>query len=131
MTAAVEIRVAAGTKQPIHFGGGHELFGLYHPPAGAMRDAAILLVCPLGTDYTRSDRAHRHLAERLAAMGFPVLRYDHYGTGDSGGDEHAPELVRAWLDDVGIAAAELRARSGLAKIALIGLRIGATFATAH
>jgi len=129
----IEIRSPAGTKQPIHFGvDGRPLFGFYHPPnPGPWRGVGVVLCRPIGTDQTRSDRVYRHLAERLASAGFACLRFDLFGTGDSGGDERAPALARAWLDDVGLAAAELRARSGAEKIALFGLRLGGTLAFLH
>lgn len=129
----IEIRSPSGSKQPIHFGAaGRPLFGFYHPPQpGPWRGVGVLLCRPIGTDQTRSDRVYRHLAERLAAAGFACLRFDLFGTGDSGGDELAPGLMRAWLDDVGLAADELRARSGAETIALFGLRLGATLAFVH
>jgi alpha-beta hydrolase superfamily lysophospholipase len=129
----IEIRSAAGSKQAIYFGAeGRPLFGFYHPPLpGPWRGVGVVLCRPIGTDQTRSDRVYRHLAERLAAAGFACLRFDLFGTGDSGGDQKAPALVRAWLDDVGLAAADLRARSGAEKIALFGLRLGATLAFVH
>jgi alpha-beta hydrolase superfamily lysophospholipase len=123
------VRTAAGWKEPIYFGSpSRPLFGFYHGPGDGWRDAAVVLCNPLGTDQTRSERTYRHLAERLAAMGFPCLRYDHFGTGDSGGDETSPDLVRAWIEDVGVACDELRARSGVRSIALVGLRLGASLA---
>jgi len=127
---AAEIRSGSGRKQPIHFGlPGRPLFGFYHPPAdGSVRGVGVVLCGPIGTDQTRSDRTFRHLAEHLAAAGFACLRFDLYGTGDSGGDEFVPGLVRAWLDDVGAASDELRGRSGAQSIALVGLRLGATLA---
>jgi alpha-beta hydrolase superfamily lysophospholipase len=70
------------------------------------------------------------LAEDLAAAGFPVLRFDFGGTGDSSGSERDPGRAEAWLEDVKLAADELRARSGTAEIALVGLRLGATVAAA-
>jgi alpha-beta hydrolase superfamily lysophospholipase len=88
----------------------------------------VVLCPPIGTDRTRSDRTYRHLAERLADAGFACLRFDLFGTGDSGGDESAPGLLRAWVDDVGLAIQELRARSGAEAISLVGLRLGATLA---
>jgi len=91
----------------------------------------VVLCPPIGTDRTRSDRAYRHLAERLADAGFACLRFDLFGTGDSGGDESAPGLLQAWLDDVGQAIRELRARSGAETISLVGLRLGATLAMLH
>jgi alpha-beta hydrolase superfamily lysophospholipase len=126
------IQSNSGTKVPIHFGvHGRPLFGFYHPPetAGAeWRDVAVVLCNPLGSDHTRSERTYRHLAERLAAAGFPTIRFDFFGTGDSGGDELEAGLVQAWIEDVGAAVAEARARSGATKVALVGLRLGATLA---
>jgi pimeloyl-ACP methyl ester carboxylesterase len=128
-----EIQAVPGRKQAIHFGAPHRpLFGFYHPPsAGVWRDTAVLLCNPLGTDQTRSDRTYRRLAERIGGAGFPCLRFDLFGTGDSGGDEFAPALVRAWLDDIALATDEVRARCGARQIALVGLRFGATLALAH
>lgn len=129
---SIEIRGPVGIKHAIAFGSDGELFGLHHPAASSTRrGVGIVLVCPLGTDYTRSDRAYRHLAERLAASGFDVLRYDHYGTGDSAGDDAALELVRRWRDGVGDAVEALRERMGGTTIGLVGLRLGATLAMAH
>jgi alpha-beta hydrolase superfamily lysophospholipase len=127
----VEIRAVAGRKQPIHFGAPGR-FGFYHPPKdGPWRGAGVVLCNPIGTDQTRSDRTYRHLAERLSAAGFACLRFDLYGTGDSGGDEFVPGIVRAWVDDIRTAADELRARSGAQNISLVGLRLGATLAFVH
>jgi len=129
----IEIRTASGIKQAIHFGATERpLFGFYHPPKpGPWRAVGVVLCRPIGTDQTRSDRVYRHLAERLAAAGFACLRFDLFGTGDSGGDERTESLVRAWLDDIALAAAELRARSGARTIALFGLRLGAMLAFVH
>lgn len=129
----IEIRAPSGRKEAIYFGPeGRPLFGFHHPAAeGPRRGVGVVLCSPIGTDHTRSDRAYRHLAERLAAAGFDCLRFDLFGTGDSGGDESTPGLVRTWLDDIGQAADELRARSGVETIALVGLRLGATLALAQ
>ncbi len=125
-----EIRSAAGRKQPLYFGApGRSLLGFYHPPGPvARRDTAVLLCAPIGTDHQRSDLTFRHLAERLAATGFPCLRFDLSATGDSGGEEQAAGLVRSWLDDVGLAIDELRTRSGAHAVSIVGLRLGATLA---
>jgi alpha-beta hydrolase superfamily lysophospholipase len=130
---STEIRAASGRKLPIHFGAsGHALFGFYHPPReGAWRATGVVLCNPIGTDQTRSDRTYRHLAERLAAAGFPCLRFDLFATGDSGGEAFEPGTVRTWTDDVRAAVDELRRRSGAERIALVGLRLGATIAFAH
>jgi alpha-beta hydrolase superfamily lysophospholipase len=130
VVAVEEVLGVGGRKQPVHFGiPGRPLFGFYHPAAdGPGRGVGVVLCSPIGTDQTRSDRTFRHLAERLAAAGFACLRFDLYGTGDSGGDEFVPGLARAWVDDVGAASEELRGRSGVRSIAMVGLRLGATMA---
>ncbi|HEY6477683.1 MAG TPA: alpha/beta hydrolase, partial [Polyangia bacterium] len=121
---------AAAEKVPLLFGpAARPLFGFYHPPAGpGVRSAGVLLCNPIGDDLVRAHRTFRHLAERLAGAGFPVLRFDFDGTGDSAGDERDPDRVAAWRADIGRAAAELRARSGIDRLALVGLKLGATFA---
>jgi dienelactone hydrolase len=118
-------------KIPIQFGSlVSPLFGWYHPPGSARRAGGIIICNPLGDDLVRAHRPLRHLAERLAAAGFPVLRFDYRGTGDAAGDESEPARVPAWLTDIGSAVDELRARSGVARVALVGLRAGAVLAWA-
>ncbi len=123
----------ASGKFAIHFGASDEpLFGLYHPPAPAhaRRGLGVVVCPPLGDDLIRSHRPLRHLAERLAASGFAVLRLDYRGTGDSAGDERGPDRVHGWTEDVGFAADELRARAGVSRLAFVGLGAGGTLASA-
>jgi dienelactone hydrolase len=116
-------------KIPIQFGSlVSPLFGWFHPPRGARRSGGIVICNPVGDDLVRAHRPLRHLAERLAAAGFPVLRFDYRGTGDSAGDESEPGRVAGWLADVSAAADELRARGGVERLAFVGLRAGATLA---
>jgi alpha-beta hydrolase superfamily lysophospholipase len=113
--------------RPIHFGPAERaLFGWYHAPQGAPRDCGVLLCNPIGDDYVRAHRPLRHLAEMLARAGFGVLRFDFHGTGDSSGTERDRERVAAWIADVHLATDELRARTSAARVAIVGLRLGAT-----
>ena len=82
---------------------------------------------PFGREYTRAFRTYLQTAIRLARAGFPVLRFDYYGTGDSSGDE-VPGQLSAWLAGIASAVEELKARSGVSRVWLIGLRIGGTLA---
>jgi alpha-beta hydrolase superfamily lysophospholipase len=82
----------------------------------------------LGHEYNGSHRSYRHLAEKLASAGLAAMRFDYHGTGDSGGNENDPELVRTWLDDIERAVDEFQRRSGVRKIALVGARAGALLA---
>ncbi len=87
------------------------------------------MVCnPIGDDYVRAHRTLRHLAERLAVAGFPVLRFDFHGTGDSAGDERAPDRVAAWRRDIATAIDFAKAETGVDRVAIVGLRFGATVA---
>jgi alpha-beta hydrolase superfamily lysophospholipase len=104
-------------------------FGWYHAPSGSNhgRDTAVVLCPPLGHEMLCMHRAYRHLAERLAALGFPVLRFDYHGTGDSVGDDHHPDRVPAWLGTIEQAVDMMR-DAGAARVALVGVRMGATLA---
>jgi dienelactone hydrolase len=118
------------TKVPIYFGAaGRPLFGFYHPPIGPQqRRAGVVLCGPIGDDIIRAHRTFRHLAETLAGAGFAVLRFDFDGTGDSAGDERDSHRVATWREDVRRATNELRSRSGVEQVALLGLKLGGTMA---
>ena len=117
-------------KEPIYFGPPERpLLGFYHPPSGAKPRAVAVLLCnPIGDDLIRAHRPFRHIAESLASAGFPVFRFDFDGEGDSAGDVRDPDRVKTWRGDIGRAAAELRALSGVDRLAFVGLKLGATFA---
>jgi pimeloyl-ACP methyl ester carboxylesterase len=63
------------------------------------------------------------LAARLAGAGFPVLRFDYYGCGDSSGRDDEG-TVHQWLEDISAAASELRRRAVCREICVVGLRLG-------
>lgn len=111
--------------EPFYFGTpGQPLFGCYHAPtAGPTRECGVVLCYPMGEEYIRFHRAFRQLAERLSRVGFPALRFDFYGCGDSAGDDEAGRLAQ-WLTDVSTAIHEIRRRSHVEKVCLIGLRLG-------
>ncbi|HEY0195196.1 MAG TPA: hypothetical protein VGC42_28975, partial [Kofleriaceae bacterium] len=64
---------------------------------------------------------------QLERAGLAALRFDYSGTGDSLGDGAAVS-VEGWIRDVEVAAERLRAASGATRIAIVGLRFGATLA---
>src|SRR5262245_8564602 len=108
---------------------GRYLFAWHHParPIGR-RGAAVVLCPPLGSDYICTYRVWRLLAERLASIGFDVLRFDYEGTGDSSGDLAEPCRLKAWLDSIEQVITESRKLTGSREVALVGLRIGAVLA---
>jgi alpha-beta hydrolase superfamily lysophospholipase len=116
---------------PIHFGTPERpLFGWHHAPARTAEvcRGGVVLCPPFGWELVRSYRSFRHLAERLSASGFHVLRFDYDGTGESAGADGDPGRLRAWRGSIGSAIDELRARSGLSTASVFGARLGATLA---
>ena len=67
------------------------------------------------------------LARKLEGAGYAAMRFDYAGTGDSSG-EIADFGVDAWVEDIEAAAEVLRQESGVTRIVLVGLRLGATLA---
>ncbi len=125
-TAAAPARPAQ--PQPIYFGPGGSLFGMYHAAARPRpKTTAIVLCLPIGHEYDRVHRAFRNIAVGLARAGFPVLRFDYYGTGDSHDEASTATLLR-WQTDVAAAVDEVKRRSGVPRASAVGLRLGATIA---
>jgi pimeloyl-ACP methyl ester carboxylesterase len=106
------------------------LFSCYHGPAGVARDLGVVLCKPFGYEMLCAHRAIRHLAERLAGAGFPTVRLDVDGTGDSSGTDTDPDRFSAWLSSIEAAVHSLE-RNGLRRIALIGIRFGALLAAEY
>jgi pimeloyl-ACP methyl ester carboxylesterase len=67
------------------------------------------------------------LGRRLAAAGHHVLRLDYHGTGDSAGEFEDTQQSH-WLDDIDAAIVELKDIAHVSRVALVGVRYGATLA---
>ena len=111
-----------------YFGGRRQLLGALHQPQRLRpRGTGVLLCNPFGEEASRAHRTYRVLATQLERAGYACLRFDYSGTGDSLGESSAA-TVDAWVGDVAIAAERLQAASGATRIAVVGLRFGATLA---
>ncbi|HZZ01666.1 serine aminopeptidase domain-containing protein [Paraburkholderia sp.] len=108
--------------RPVVFDG---RFGWLHPAEGP---SGVVLCYPFGYDALCTYRGMRRLAERLAARGMPVLRFDYPGTGDAAGEASEPGRWRAWIDSIKQAVALLRETAGVEHVTLCGLRLGGTLA---
>lgn len=75
---------------PVFFDG---LAGMYHAAAGT---TAVLLISPWGFEELCSRTTYRLVGERLAALGYPCLRFDLPGTGHSAGVSSEIEDEEAW-----------------------------------
>ncbi len=104
------------------------LFAWLHQPEHARCDHGVVLCPPLGHEQIHAHRSLRHLADAAARAGFPVLRFDYHGSGDSPGTEQEPDRVGTWLANVRDALAWMRERLGCRRLTLVGLRAGAALA---
>ncbi|MDQ6882431.1 MAG: alpha/beta hydrolase, partial [Pseudomonadota bacterium] len=127
VTAPLAARVVAAV--PVVFGAaGRVCFGWFHAAASPARGMGVLLCRPVGYEALCAYRAYKQLALQLAAAGFDVFSFDYDGTGDSAGEDADPGRVPAWVDSTIGAAAELKRLGGVSRVALFGLRLGATLA---
>ncbi len=115
--------------RPTFFGpASHRLFGIHHSGRGdTLRDTGVILCYPSPQEYRMVHWAYQKLAVALASNGFSVLRFDYFGTGDSEGRSDEPTLDQ-WVDDIRMAADELRESTGARRISLVGMRLGGMLA---
>lgn len=103
------------------------LFGWWHVPDGGRARGGVVLCPPFGMEAASAGPALRRLAAQLTEEGFLVLRFDYDGTGDSAGQGHDPDRVSSWLNSVQ-AAVDAMFAGGASRVALVGMRMGATLA---
>jgi pimeloyl-ACP methyl ester carboxylesterase len=117
------------TPQPFFFGrAARRKFGCYDGPvAGPFRQTAMVLCYPFGHEYVRAHRSYRRLARALTESGFPVLRFDYSGCGDSAGGGEAASL-EVWTQDLQEAIDAIHARCSATSLCLIGGRLGGAIA---
>ena len=120
----------AVSPEPIFFGPAERaLFGwLHRPPPGREPGAGLIICNPFGNEALCAHRTIRHLSARAAAAGFPVLRFDYDGTGDSAGHSFEAERLAAWVASIHSAADTLKETTGVGRLYLAGFRLGATLA---
>ena len=106
-------------------------FGWLHADAScAGCDVAVLICPPVSWDTLRSHHSLRLLADSCMMAGYPTLRINYPGTGDSRDLAPGEEHWAAWQASITAAADWLRATTGAKRLVLAGLRLGATLATA-
>lgn len=102
---------------------GRRLFSILHSPQGRAR-AGVLMCAPILHEYVRSYRLFALLGDALANHGVAALRFDYYGTGDSGGADTEFNLAGA-TTDAARALETLRRHIGNAPAIVLGIRAGA------
>ena len=107
---------------------GHRLFGVHHESRiSVQRDCCVIMCYPAGQEYMRAHRSHLVLARQLAGHGFPVLRFEFRGCGNSSGDEFDWSLA-GWRQDVSSAVSKGLDLSRATRACLMGMRLGASVA---
>ncbi len=129
-TGSLSANPALFAPMPFYFGpAARRLFGWYYPARfGAERASAIVLCPPIGYEAVCTSATYRYLAERLSDAGYPVLRFDYDGTGDSFGSDEDGDRLQSWQDSIGYAIDTLRQKSARHDVVLFGVRLGATLA---
>lgn len=113
---------------PTYFGA-TDLFGWLHAPPEGRAAAFGLVICnPFGFEEVCAHRALRELAAASAVAGVPTLRFDYAGCGNSRGDAFEPSRLQAWLGSIHDAVTHLKAASGVPRVCLVGVRLGASLA---
>src|SRR5882672_11437500 len=117
---------AVGSAQALYFNSGeHRLFGWLHRPLNGPKANLGVVVCqPFGYEAICAHRGVRAFAEGIASAGMAALRFDYLGTGDSADIDPQADQLQIWSQDVLAAAAELRLRTGVRQVCLLGFRLG-------
>lgn len=118
--------MAAG-PQALYFGpAGEPLFGwLHRPSSDGASDVGLVICNPFGFEEVCAHRSLKSLATATAAAGIPTLRFDYAGCGNSHGDDFQPQRLQAWVGSVHEAVAFMKRVTGLSRVCLLGLRLGA------
>jgi pimeloyl-ACP methyl ester carboxylesterase len=115
---------------PLWFGAAdRSLFAMATVPDGGRASGAVVLCQPLGIEGECTHRTFAMLSAGLADAGILAIRFDYDGTRDSVGSHADSDRVQAWVGAVR-QAVDLARRSGVSKVAVLGMRLGATLAAA-
>lgn len=107
---------------------GKRLYGILHEPEGEMRREGFVFCSPLAEEKLWAHRLLVNFARLLARRGYPVLRFDYRGSGDSEGD-FQDVTIETMISDTRAAASTLKEKiDSLTAVNLLGLRLGASVA---
>ena len=116
----------AGTAVPGTDLAGTDLAGTGLPGGGAA--LGVVLCPPWGFEDLTMRKGWRLLAEAVAAAGYPCLRFDYPGTGDSAGRATDVTGVRQWVEAIGDAADLLGRQTSVSRFVFVGQSLGAALA---
>ena len=106
------------------------LLGFLHRPTSTNRSTGIIFCPPFAEEKNMSHSVVVKTARMFAEHGFPVLRFDLSGCGDSEGD-FGEATLEDWQEDLSQAVTILFKETDVEHYALWGLRLGAGLALLH
>ncbi len=106
--------------RPVTFAG---CFGWLHGLSGSL---GVVMCASWAYEAAAINQSWRVLADRLAEAGLPTLQFDYFGLGDSLGD--GSDGMNSAFNSIAAAVEALKAEAGVTRVALVGLRLGASFA---
>jgi pimeloyl-ACP methyl ester carboxylesterase len=101
---------------------------LHLPSGGDGARAGIVMCLPFGWEELWLYRAFMQFADVLAATGYPAIRIDLPGSGESGGSPRDPGRFEAWRGAVTAAATHLRSVTGCERVVAFGAGLGGVVA---
>lgn len=108
--------------------GNYRLFGVFYEPKEPFKKEGFVFCDPFAEEKLWAQRVLVNFARELAERGYPVLRFDYMGTGDSEG-EFEDCSIETKLSDIHCAFKTLQEKvRGIESVGLVGLRFGATLA---
>ena len=121
---------ATASTAPLYFlSGRRHLFAWLHTPElEAHRTTGIVICKPFGFEAMSAHLSIRAFADMAADTGYPTLRFDYGGTGDSEDLDAGTDQIECWLEDVVAAISTLRAHTRVRNVCLLGFRLGALIA---
>lgn len=92
-----------------------------------LADTGLVFCPPFGEEMARTYRRFAQWAKELGELGFPVLRFHPYGTGESDGTL-AEFTLESACADAAAAVKCLRERADVRRVGLFGVRFGGSVA---
>jgi amino acid adenylation domain-containing protein len=108
------------------FFGSNKQYGVYHPSEFVNPKQRSILICaPFSNDYQRSRPLLQQLGSYLSSAGFPSLRFDFPGCGDSAGNPEE-QTLESIQSSISSALNKLQERSNASSITIVAVRLSAT-----
>ncbi len=101
-----------------------QIFFWHHLPTGNNKNAAVIIISPVGPEYMSCHRSIKLLAEKIALSGIHCIRYDPIGMGNSSGNLDDSGIWEKWVNSPQKLQHYLKNKFNISSIILTGLRSG-------